>query len=176
MLYKMRENEFEQVFDLMVEAFPVDERRTFDEQKALLSNPIFDIYVCKDNQNSEIKGFISVYHLDDFTFVEHFAVNPKYRNLGLGHDILSNLTARFGKLLLEVELPKTEQAKRRIGFYERNGFYLNDYPYIQPPISKGTNPVPLLLMTTGAALNTEEFYKAKSMLYKHVYKVEYDAY
>lgn len=176
MLYKMREDEFEKVFDLMIEAFPVDERRTFDEQKELLSNPIFDIYVCKDEPNAEIKGFISVYRFDDFTFVEHFAVNPKYRNLGLGHEVLSNLTARFGKLLLEVEVPQTEQAKRRICFYERNGFYLNDYPYIQPPISKGTNPIPLLLMTTGGKLSEVEYSKAKETLYRCVYRVLPDAY
>lgn len=176
MLCKMREDEFDKVFDLMLEAFPVDERRTFDEQKALLSNPIFDIYVCKDDQNGEIKGFISVYRFDDFVFVEHFAVAPKYRNLGLGCEILSNLTARFGKLLLEVEVPETEQAKRRIGFYERNGFHLCDCPYIQPPISKNTNPIPLLLMTTGEKLSENEYLKAKSTLYTYVYHVSPEAY
>ena len=176
MLYKMRRDEFEKVFDLMVEAFPVDERRTFDEQKELLCNPIFDIYVCKDSDDGEIRGFISVYRFDKFTFVEHFAVNPKYRNLGLGHEILSNLIVCFGKLLLEVEPPETEQAKRRIGFYERNGFYLNDYPYIQPPISKGTNRIPLLLMATGDKLSENEYIEAKSTLYKYVYNVAPDAY
>lgn len=170
----MHEEEFEKVFDLMVEAFPVDERRTFDEQKELLSNPIFDIYVLKDDE-SEIKGFISIYRFEKFVYVEHFAVNPKYRNLGLGHKILSNLTACFSRLLLEVEVPETEQAKRRIGFYERNGFYLNDYPYIQPPISKSTNPIPLLLMTTGGKLTRNEYDEAKSTLYKGVYKVAPDA-
>ncbi len=176
MLCKMREDEFEKVFDLMVEAFPVDERRTFDEQKELLSNPIFEIFVCKDDDEGEIKGFISIYRFEKFTFIEHFAVNPKYRNLGLGRDILSNLTARFGKLLLEVEVPETEQAKRRIGFYERNGFYLSDYPYIQPPISKGTSAIPLLLMTTGGKLSQKEHNEAKATLYKNVYNVALDAY
>lgn len=176
MLFKMHEEEFEQVFDLMVEAFPVDERRTFDEQKELLCNPVFDIYVFKDDEKSEIKGFISIYRFEKFAYVEHFAVNPKYRNLGLGHEILSNLTACFSRLLLEVEVPETEQAKRRIGFYERNGFYLNDYPYIQPPISKSTNPIPLLLMTTGGKLTRNEYNEAKSTLYKGVYKVAPDAY
>lgn len=176
MLYKMRENEFKQVFDLMVEAFPVDERRTFDEQKALLSNSIFEIFVCKDGENGEIKGFISMYRFDDFCFVEHFAVDGKYRNMGLGHEILQELKMRSGRILLEVEPPTTEQAKRRIAFYERNGFYLNECAYTQPPISAHTKPIPLMLMTTGAALDGDEFYSAKSTLYKHVYNVECDAY
>ena len=45
MLYKMREDEFEKVFAIMLKAFPIDERRTFDEQKALLSNTVFEIFV-----------------------------------------------------------------------------------------------------------------------------------
>ena len=36
MLYKMRDEEFEKVYKIMFESFPVDERRTFDEQIELL--------------------------------------------------------------------------------------------------------------------------------------------
>ena len=172
----MCEDEFEKVFAIMLEAFPIDERRTFDEQKALLSNPIFEIFVCKDDENGEIKGFISTYRFDDFCFVEHFAVDGKYRNMGLGHEILQELKMRCGRILLEVEPPTTEQAKRRIVFYERNGFYLNDYAYTQPPISANTKPIPLMIMTTDVVLSEYEFYAAKSTLYKHVYKVECDTY
>ena len=53
------------------------------------------------------------------------------------------------RICLEVELPETEMAARRIGFYERNGFYYNDYFYMQPPIAEGRNAIPLRLMTTG---------------------------
>lgn len=176
MLYKMREDEFEKVFAIMLKAFPIDERRTFDEQKALLSNTVFEIFVCKDGENGEIKGFISTYRFDGFCFVEHFAVDAKYRNMGLGHEILQELKMRCGMILLEVEPPTSEQAKRRIAFYERNGFNLNDYAYTQPPISAHTKPIPLMIMTTDATLSEDEFFAAKSTLYKHVYNVECDAY
>ena len=48
MLYKMREEEFATVYKIMSESFPVDERRTFDEQIGLLTNPLFEILVWKD--------------------------------------------------------------------------------------------------------------------------------
>ena len=68
MLYKMKDEEFEKVYKIMFESFPVDERRTFDEQIELLSNPLFEIFV---------KGFISIYRLEEFCFLEHFAVSEK---------------------------------------------------------------------------------------------------
>ena len=49
MLYKMREEEFATVYKIMSESFPVDERRTFDEQIGLLTNPLFEILVWKSS-------------------------------------------------------------------------------------------------------------------------------
>lgn len=53
----MQECEFERVFEIMRESFPVDERRTFDEQKNVLKNPLFDTLVYMDN--GVIKGFFN---------------------------------------------------------------------------------------------------------------------
>ena len=53
-------------------------------------------------------------------------------------------------VLLEVEMPETDFARRRIGFYERNGFRVRDeFKYIQPPYSPGQPSLELLLMTHG---------------------------
>ena len=76
--------------------------------------------------------------------------------------------------MMEVELPETEMAARRIGFYERNGFYYNDYFYMQPPIAEGRNAIPLRLMTTGGPLDEEEFFRMQGLLYKNVYGVPED--
>ena len=76
--------------------------------------------------------------------------------------------------MMEVELPETEMAARRIGFYERNGFYYNDYFYMQPPIAEGRNAIPLRLMTTGGPLDEEEFSRMQGLLYKNVYGVPED--
>ena len=39
-------------------------------------------------------------------------------------------------VFLEVEEPGTDLARRRIGFYERAGFCLNDFDYIQPDLQQ----------------------------------------
>ena len=74
-------------------------------------------------------------------------------------------------ICLEVELPEEEMSKRRIGFYERNGFYYNDYEYMQPAISKGRNEIPLRIMTTSGKVTEDRYNEMKDILYQYVYGV-----
>lgn len=170
MLEKLRFDDFDTMYDLMEMSFPIVEYRPYHEQKALLNNPAYSIYVLH-NETKDIKAFIAVWEFDKFAFIEHFAVNPKYRNCGVGGYVLNEITERIGKnVCLEVEPPETEIAIRRIGFYERNGFFLNEYPYIQPPISNGRMAVPLFLMTLGGKVDKDMFESIKATLYTKVYK------
>lgn len=173
MLRKMNETEFDTIFSIMETSFPVDEYRPYDEQKALLQDTRYCIYVLPDSDNGTPKGFIAVWQFDDFSFIEHFAVNPVYRNQGLGAFILQEISRLSGRqLCLEVELPQTDFAKRRIAFYKRNGFFLNEYPYMQPPISKGRQPIPLLIMTSGDIISEARFEEMKKTVYREVYKAQ----
>ena len=168
----MRPDEFDRFFSIIEASFPADEYRTYAEQKTLTADPQYCIYVLPDEQSGEIKAVITLWQFDDFAFIEHFAVHPIYRNHGLGAQILHEIKETAAcPLCLEAELPETDFAKRRIAFYERNGFFANDYPYIQPPYSEGKNPVPLIVMTTGGTVTKERFEKIKETIYKEVYKV-----
>ncbi len=170
MLKKLEKQNFDRVFAVMEESFPPDEYRPYEEQKTLLEEGRYGIYILPDGDSSDIKAFIAVWQFDDFAFVEHFAVNQKYRSQGLGSRILDEVKQELGcQICLEVELPETELAKRRIGFYERNGFVLNDYPYEQPPISAGRTAIPLKIMTSGGGVTEERFSKIRDILYREVY-------
>lgn len=169
MIKKLTINEFDQVFALMEECFPSDEYRFYDEQKDLLKNDCYQIYGWMNGD--DIQAFIALWQFDKFAFIEHFAVNPIYRNNGLGSKMLNQIVEMVKKpVCLEVELPDTSLAKRRIGFYQRNDFFLNEYPYIQPPMSEGKKPIPLLIMTTQQKLNKEEFEEVKKILHTKVYR------
>lgn len=170
MLEKYTNSDFDQIYSLMENSFPFDEYRSYDEQKALLENPVFSIYLLRDN-NMSIKAFISDWEFDNFVFVEHFAVNPEYRNNGLGACVLKKRIKMSDKMIcLEVEPPETNMSRRRIKFYKRNGFFLNKYPYIQPAISRGRKPIPLMLMTSPALIDQEQFKQIQDTLYREVYK------
>ena len=137
----------------------------------LFSKSEYDIYVV-DGDDSTLKAFVAVWGFDDFAFIEHLAVNPACRNAGIGASILAAVKEKTGKrICLEVELPENDIARRRIGFYTRNGFSLNEYNYIQPPMSAGKNPVPLFIMTTDGAVEERRFEYIKDKLYEKVYNV-----
>lgn len=168
---KLTREEFDSVFHIIEASFPKDEYRPYDEQKALLDHTAYDVYTLLDLDENAIKAFIAVWEFDSFAFIEHFAVNPMYRNHGIGSEFLMETVRMLGKMVcLEVEPPNNELAARRISFYERNNFFLNEYPYTQPPISTGRNPVPLLIMTYGQSISQMEFDKIKDTLFTQVYK------
>ncbi len=54
-------------------------------------------------------------------------------------------------MLIEVEKPTDDESRRRISFYEKNGFRLReDINYVQPPYSPEQSGVEItLLMTHG---------------------------
>ena len=59
--------------------------------------------------------------MTDALFLEHFAVNPALRSQGLGGRILEELKKQTDcPLVLEAELPETDWARRRLGFYARH--------------------------------------------------------
>lgn len=164
MLQRINETNFPEIYRIMQASFSDDEYRPYDEQLALFEEPEYRIYYMP-------AGFLAVWEFESFIYIEHFAVDPALRNSGTGSAMLQELVKQYQKpICLEVELPEDELTRRRIGFYERNGFVFNEYPYIQPPISKGKSPVPLRIMTYKSEITREEFQKMKEILYRRVYK------
>ena len=163
--------DFDSVYSIMEKSFPRDEHRPCEEQKALLDNERYNIRVATDD--GKVVAFIAYWKLEDLLYIEHFATDPECRGRGIGAMILSDICRENnGTVCLEVEPPESEITRRRIGFYERNGFHLNEYPYIQPPISKGCEPVPLMIMTYKNKIDRSEFENIRDLLYKEVYKTD----
>ena len=169
-LRKMKTEEFDEVYKLMEHSFPPDERRDYAGQRALLDEPNYHIYVAGDDR---IAGFMAVWQLEGWAFVEHFAVHPDTRGQGLGSTMLAALREELGcPICLEAELPQSAIAARRIAFYERNGFFVNEYPYEQPSFSADKKAVPLYVLTTGGKLSPAGFETLRRQIYNVVYKKE----
>lgn len=125
-------------------AFPEEERRPADnlvpDDKAFA---MYNIAI----PGEPVAGLITLWDFGTFRYVEHFAIDPTLRGQGVGRAVLDALE---GPLLLEVEPAEmSSEATRRIAFYERAGFRVLDFPYIQPPYSAGLPSVELRLMVRG---------------------------
>ncbi|KAA3436655.1 GNAT family N-acetyltransferase [Rufibacter hautae] len=160
---------FSQAWQWYEEAFPPEERRTLEQQTQLFTDSAYRFLAIMDQE--EFAGFFGIWQLSGFTFLEHFAVVPSHRGKGTGSKALAILLETIPPpVLLEVEPPHSEIAQRRIRFYERLGFLLNDFEYRQPPYVAGMHWVPLLLMSYPSALDPSELEKVKGQLYNFVYQ------
>lgn len=157
-------------WNIYVDAFPEDERRSYEEHISLLNNENYNIKLI--NEDSEVIGFIAFWDFDEFIFIEHFAIDTLHRGKGFGGKELINFVRTQTKdIILEVEPEGNDICNRRISFYERAGFYLNHYDYIQPALEEGKNPIRLKVMSFNRVLDHEVFNNYKDMLYKRVYDV-----
>lgn len=160
---------FPLVFSLMKQAFPPTERRTEDGQRALLDRSGYSYRILRE-ENGSFLGFLAVWDLGEFRFVEHFAVNEAARGKGIGGKALQMwMEEKSTPVVLEVEPPETELARRRIGFYQRVGLFLNDFPYTQPSMQQGQPPIPLKIMSWPGKILEEEFRPWQQCLYDRVY-------
>ncbi len=145
-LKNISNNYFHQAWRLYEDAFPFEERRLLDDQICVLKkdNYHFDVLI----ENKQFIGFILWWDFETHRYIEHFATSVQQRNKGLGKLILTKYIDTNDKpIILEVELPSTSLKVRRIKFYERIGFKLNQHYYEIPPLEEGQNPLQLLLMS-----------------------------
>jgi ribosomal protein S18 acetylase RimI-like enzyme len=176
--------DFAAIWKLYEDSFVQDERRDLRSHSEIFADPYYEMHAVKWGEL--VVGFIGVWNLQidgqSWAFVEHMATHPAYRSRGIGKIVLNKI-ARDRNVVLEVERPEgtlpEDPKNRRIRFYEREGFYLNDqqsYPgfpqfnYLQPSYGEDRNPVPLYLMTRPGPIKDETQFEAlKDQIYKIVY-------
>lgn len=170
MLERLTIHDFDDVFHLMQLSFPEDEFRTREGQRALFDDPAYRLYGMRTDAGN-LAAIAAVWALDSVLFIEHLAVDPNLRSGGLGGRLLDEVLASTDKtVFLEVEPPSDMWSRRRIGFYERHGLCLNDYPYVQLPLREDQSPKPLLVMSSGAPLDSEAFERMRTEIYARVYR------
>lgn len=156
--------------NLYESSFPADERRDWDEWIKLLDRSEFSLY--EINKHSIFIGFITLWQLNGIVFPEQFSILPEERGKNYGTEAMEELIRTSdGLIILEVEEPFTEQAQRRIAFYRRCGFFVNQEEYYQPAYSPDKNKVKLLLMSYPQILKGNQFNEAKTQIHTIVYNL-----
>lgn len=164
------QNLLEKIKETYIDSFPEEERRDYDKLIDLFKhNNTMHIYVCQ-TATLEYTGFITCWRFKKFSFIEHFAINSEARNGGIGSLFLKEVLRIQDKpIILEAEEPLNDLCKRRIAFYERNGFVQGNVPYFQPPYRKGDPTIPMVLMSYGNINLENEYETIVPIIYTEVY-------
>lgn len=162
---------FEESLALMHASFVDDELRPDEALRINTdSNNLFSFNIIED-EKGELVGLLTAWNFGKIIYVEHFAIKKEMRGQGYGSAAIDRL-AELSKqpIILEVEMPESSsEAAARVGFYERLGFTGWQTPYVQPPYSKGKNPVPMMLMSRGMEETLECAGIVTALLHRHVY-------
>ncbi len=161
---------YNNIYELYHNSFPVKERRDWHEVEQILRVDKRFTILAFSNDN-EYSGFLTSWVFKDFVYVEHFAVSDAKRGKGIGTQIMESFIAKHKlPIVLEVELPETTLAIRRIAFYEELGFSVIPETYLQPPYDGRSDFLPLLIMSSDKDFGENNFDHIKETLYKNVYQ------
>lgn len=169
---EMTDGEMDFVGEVYTDSFPESERRPWELLKSPVSSGCPELEIIYAGESPA--GLLSWWSMGEFDYIEHFAVSRDRRGQGIGGVALDKFTAGRDKpVVVEVERPTTPDSveSRRVEFYVRHGFFMLDYPYIQPPYAPGLPEVEMALMSTDPELNPE---RAARMLHERVYKRAYN--
>ncbi len=145
----------QQIYASYTTTFPVDEQRDQIQFMDLFSNP--KVSFMSVVHESETIGYLILWKLSSFVFVEHFEVFEAFRSKKLGSHIIQHLLENYPQVILEIEPEdQNEDAKRRYSFYQRNNFGLIDTTYVQPSYGEGKQSLNLWLLANYSPENVEE--------------------
>lgn len=154
--------------ELFEEAFPEQERPPFSSLRYRDTEQFH--FLIAENGDEPV-GILTYWTFDDLIYVEHFAIDQELRGQGLGKAVFLNfLSQQTEQVVLEVELPNTEEADHRIEFYASMGFFQNPQEYLQPSYHNDDRSVPMILMSK-YELDNDEFCEIRDLLYSKVYGV-----
>lgn len=170
-LSRLSSQHLPQACALYESSFPKCERRpTTDWLKMIEGHKFFHAWEVTDSKGF-FCGFITAWTFPSFTYVEHFAITPVFREKGIGGRVLDIFTKRQEDtpVILEVEPPVSEMSRRRIKFYQRHKFSLIHCAYFQPPYYPGAEWIKLCVMTTKLHFAERHFEEIRQTIHREVY-------
>jgi ribosomal protein S18 acetylase RimI-like enzyme len=172
---KINLDEYDFFYDHLSNHFPDSERKSRESELKTFSNEIFKpnfIYF-----NEKIVGYLCYWELDEFCFIEHFAILEEYRNKGIGTSFLKHFIQNKNKnIILEVDIPNANDFKnialRRINFYKRIGFKVNEYEYYQPSFGDGFPQIAMYICSYPNQIDSSEFLNIQNLIYRFIYEIK----
>ena len=155
---------FAHFIELYDAAFPEYQRRNDIDVAAVFRQPAYrlDAWLA----DGEFAAFMSWWNFPDIRYVEHLAVAPDKRSLGIGKKLLQAWLPTAETLVaLEIDPVVDELTRRRLAFYQRVGFAENpDIMHGVPSLLEREYITPGELLTWPRAITRPEYDRFQAAL------------
>ena len=159
---------YAQAMELYRNSFPPHEQREAASQERILHDNAYHFTAVYDGD--VFVGSVLYWETEEYLYIEHFCILPDLRNRRYGQRTLELLAACGKTLILEIDPPTNEIARRRKAFYECCGFAENPVPHVHPPYHAETRGHALVIMTYPAPISREQYDGFYCCLTGHVMK------
>ena len=153
---------FKECREIYCNSFPIEEQRELKEQERVFETySNYHFYAIVSDDKTAVLGLIAFWRFKHSYFGEHLAIGQQHRGKGLGSKAIEFLKEKTDNervpLLLEVDLPITEEAIDRVGFYNSMDLDINDIIHYQPPFHKEDKPLEMKLMSYPYLITEKEY-------------------
>lgn len=163
-------HDFDAFFKILEAHFPSKEIKEYDYLKGLFEKGTAQAIIQKDRNT--IIGALCYMDIGTYAFVDYLVIVDGYQGQRLGEKLLRYFKEYINKpIILEVEFPQDEISRRRIKFYQRQGFILNEHEYVIPPVRSLKEPIYFVLMTYPEVLTEKEYEEIYPSILKNVYEI-----
>jgi GNAT superfamily N-acetyltransferase len=151
---------FVQLDELYESAFPWHEKREPEAKVHALNSPNYVLQAWFDNEplgDEQFIGLMGAWRFEDYTYIEHLAVNGKLRAQGYGKRMLSQFLHMQPLTILEIDPLTTEIAHKRLRFYQSLGFHENAFAHRHPAYHADTPDHELIVLSYPQAIRDEQY-------------------
>lgn len=171
MYQQLAMKDFDAFYEILTHYFPAKEVKEYAYLKTLFETNAAQAIVQKEGE--QIVGGLCYMEVEDFVFIDYLVIIESHQGNKQGEKILQYFKNKINKpIVLEVEHPEDEISKRRISFYQRQGFILNNYQYVIPPVRSLKYAISFLLMTYPTSLSEDAYTNMYPRILKTVYGID----
>ena len=159
---------FDDAMKIYEASFPIFEQRTLKKQiEALEDEMYYSTIIC---ENDILIGLIFYWKYGKYSYIEHLAISPSLRGKNYGSKILKSFCEDNKYTILEIDNPIDEISIKRLNFYSKLGFKLQDFEHIHPPYRQEYDGHNLKIMSFNRDLSKEEYDEFNEFLKTNVMK------
>lgn len=167
-IYSKDDRYFKEAMEIYKSSFPIFEQRTLKSQTDVLENKQY--YCSVICENDELIGILFYWEYDKYRYIEHLAISKELRGKNYGSKILEKFCQSNKNTILEIDIPIDDISIKRLNFYSKLGFKIQNFEHIHPPYRKEYEGHSLKVMSYNKDLSEEEYYIFNEFLNKTVMK------